>query len=114
MLNQADLWICGLPPDRYPDNKPRGRGQPQGDRGGRGGGREGRGFNRTYLQSRGTRGSRGSASTRGFGYNNRNGVSVNGIGEEEGQYDQYNNEHGGQDDTPSLNNVNGELDQENY
>jgi hypothetical protein len=49
-----------------------------------------------------------------FGYNNRNGGSVNGIGEEEGQYDQYYNEHGGQDDTPSLNNVNGELDQENY
>jgi hypothetical protein len=101
-------------PDRYRDNKPRGPGQPQGDRGGRGrrGGRDGGGFNRTYPQTRGG-GTRGTAPRRGFGYNNRNG-GVNGIGEEDGQYDQYYNEHGGQHDTPSLNNVNGELDQENY
>jgi hypothetical protein len=94
--------------DRYRDQRPRGRGQPRGDRGGRG---RGGGFNRTYLRSRG---SRGSTSTRGFGYSNRNGGSLNGIGEEQEQRDQYSNEHDGHDDTPSLNNVNGELDQENY
>jgi hypothetical protein len=67
-----------------------------------------------YPQTRG--GTRGTAPRRGFGYNNnsnRNG-GVNGIGKENGRYDQYYNELGGQDDTPSLNNVNGELDQENY
>jgi hypothetical protein len=65
-----------------------------------------------YPQTRGG-GTRGTAPRRRFGYNNRNG-RVNSIGEEDGQYDQYYNEQGGQDDTPSLNNVNGELDQENY
>jgi hypothetical protein len=61
-------------------------------------------------------GTRGAAPRRGFGNNNnsnRNG-GVNGIGEEDGQYEQYYNELGGYDDTPSLNNVNGELNQENY
>jgi hypothetical protein len=68
-----------------------------------------------YPQTRGG-GTRGTAPRKGFGYNNnsnRNG-GVNGIGEENGQYDQYYNKLGGQEDTPSLNNVNVELDQENY
>jgi hypothetical protein len=88
-------------PDRYRDtNKPRGRGQLQGDRGGRGRrggsrdtGQDGGGFNQTYPQTRGG-GTRGTAPRRGFGYNNnsnRNG-GVNGIGKEDGQYDQYYNE----------------------
>jgi hypothetical protein len=107
-------------PDRYRDtNKPRGRGQPQGDRGGRGRGggsrdtgRDGGGFNQTYPQTRGG-GTRGATPRRGFGNNNnsnRNG-GVNGIGKEDGQYEEYYNELGGYDNTPSLNNVNGELDQ---
>jgi hypothetical protein len=110
-------------PDRYHNkNKPRGRGQPRGDRGrrGRGGGsrytgQDGGGFNRTYPQTRGGV-TRGAAPRREFGNNNnsnRNG-GVNGIGEEDGQYKQYYNKLGGYDDTRSLNNVNGELDQEKY
>jgi hypothetical protein len=39
---------------------------------------------------------------------------VNGIGGEDEQYDKYCDKLQGYDDTPSLNNVNGELDQENY
>jgi hypothetical protein len=63
-----------------------------------------------YLQTRGGGGTRGASPRRGFGNNsNRNG-SVNGIGGEDEQYDEYYNEL----DTPSLNNVNGELGQENY
>jgi hypothetical protein len=107
-------------PDHYRDaNKPRGRGQPQGDRGGcgRGGGSRdtgrggGVGIKRTYLHTRGG-GTRGAPTRRGFGNNsNRNG-GVNGIEGEDEQYDEYYNELEGYDDTPSLNNVNGELDQE--
>jgi hypothetical protein len=80
-------------PDRYRDNKPRGRGQLRGDRDGRGRGGgsrdtgpDGGGFNRTYPHTRGGR-TRGTAPRRGFGYNNnsnRNG-GVNGIGKEDGQ-----------------------------
>jgi hypothetical protein len=105
-------------PDHYRDaNKPGGRGQPRGGRGGCGcGGRSrdtgrgrGVGFKQTYLQTRGG-GTRGAPPRRGFGNNsNRNG-GVNGIGGEDEQYNEYYNEL----DTPSLNNVNGELDQENY
>jgi hypothetical protein len=99
-------------------NKPWGRGRPRGGRGGRGRGGGSRdtgrgggvGFKRMYLQTRGGGGTRGAPPRRGFGNNsNRNG-SVNGIGGEDEQYDEYYNEL----DTPSLNNVNGELDQENY
>jgi hypothetical protein len=110
-------------PERYRDtNKPQGRGQLPGDRGsrGRGGGsrdtgRDGGGFNRTYPQTRGG-GTRGTAPRRGFGYNNisnRNG-NVNGIGKEDGQYDHTTTNKGSMTIPPSLNNVNGELDQENY
>jgi hypothetical protein len=77
-------------PDRYCNNKPRGRGQPRGDRGGRGRGggardkgRDGGGFNQMYPQTRGG-GTKGTAPRRGYGYNNnsnRNG-GVNGIGKE--------------------------------
>jgi hypothetical protein len=101
-------------PDHYRDaNKPRGRGQPRGGRGGcgRGGGSKdtgrgrGAGFKRTYLQTRGG-GTRGAPPRRGFGNNSNRNSGVNGIGGEDEQYDEYY--------TPSLNNVNGELDQENY
>jgi hypothetical protein len=109
-------------PDHYRDaNKPRGRGQPRGGRGSRGcggGSRDtgrggGIGFKRTNLHTRGG-GTRGAPPRRGFGNNsNRNG-GVNGIGGEDKQYDEYYNELEGYDNTPSLNNVNGELYQENY
>jgi hypothetical protein len=96
--------------DRYCDtNKPRGRGQTQGDRVGRrrGGGsrdtgRDGGGFNRTYQQTRGG-GTRGAVPRKRFGKNNnsnRNG-GVNGIGEEDGQYEQYYNELGAMTTPPA-------------
>jgi hypothetical protein len=39
---------------------------------------------------------------------------VNGIGGEDEQYDEYFNKQQGYSDTPSINNINGELDLKNY
>jgi hypothetical protein len=108
-------------PDLYRDeNKLRGRGQPRGGRGGcrhGGGSRDtgggGGGFKQTYLQTR-EGGTRGAPSRRRFGNNNNRNGGVNGMGGEDEQYDEYCDKLQGYDNTPSLNNVNGELDQENY
>jgi hypothetical protein len=116
-----DHHIAACPlarPDRYCNShKPRGRGHPRGGRGGRrrgGGSREagrcGGGFKRTYLQNRGG-GTRGGPPRKKFGRdNNSRSSGVNGIGGEDEQYDEYYDKHKGYGNTPSLNNVNGELD----
>jgi hypothetical protein len=89
---EHQIAACPLTrPDQHCEGtRPRGRGRPRGGRGGRGrgvGGGVGVGFKRTYLQTRGRGGTRAN-KVRGYDRNNaRN--SVNGIGGEDDQYEDY-------------------------